>query len=102
MGQWHQTTRFIVDSYHYTNIVQKIHFAAHGVIQHHRWISTKSCSHGKRQKRKSLLETCFNTQACEAANSWLGGFESILKCMDHWQFLIGFYIHAILSHKICD
>lgn len=23
----------------------------------------------------------FNTEACEQLNAWLGGFESILKCM---------------------
>ena len=27
------------------------------------------------------LKRAFNTQACEQLNAWLGGFESILKCM---------------------
>ena len=33
------------------------------------------------KKGEPCFKRAFNTQACEQLNSWLGGFEFILKCM---------------------
>ncbi|TFK43027.1 hypothetical protein BDQ12DRAFT_596128, partial [Crucibulum laeve] len=38
----------------------------------------------------------FNTQTCEQLNSWLGGFESILKQMTQGNF--NWFIHTMLFY----
>jgi hypothetical protein len=42
------------------------------------------------------LKRAFNTQACEQLNSWLGGFESILKCMVPGNF--NWFLHTMLFY----
>ncbi|KAF8799784.1 hypothetical protein BYT27DRAFT_7119937, partial [Phlegmacium glaucopus] len=38
----------------------------------------------------------FNTQVCEQLNAWLGGFESILKCMTPGNF--NWFLHVMLFY----
>ena len=38
----------------------------------------------------------FNTQACEQLNSWLGGFEFILKCITIGNF--NWFLHTMLFY----
>ena len=77
---WSQTTRFIVDSYHYRN-----HHKADTLCR--TWcnpaptdgsapnlVITTTAADGSTYAKHG-----FNTQACEQLNAWLGGFESILK-----------------------
>jgi hypothetical protein len=76
---WKKTSRFIVDSYHYTN----------------HWVSDvlcrKYCNPASQDgsapnlvivdyndKGQSYYKQAFNTQACEQLNAWLEGFETIL------------------------
>ncbi|TFK31565.1 hypothetical protein BDQ12DRAFT_618687, partial [Crucibulum laeve] len=43
-----------------------------------------------------VAKRAFNTQACEQLNSWLGGFESILKRMTQGNF--NWFIHTMLFY----
>ncbi len=45
---------------------------------------------------KSYWKCAYNTQACEQLNSWLGGFESILKHMTVGNF--NWFLHTILFY----
>ena len=42
------------------------------------------------------MKSAFNTQACEQLNSWLGGYESILKRMTPGNF--NWFLHAMLYY----
>jgi hypothetical protein len=94
---WKKTSRFIVDSYHYNN-----HRATDMLCQ-------KWCNPAPRdgsapnlvildqdEEGNPVYKRAFNTQACEQLNSWLGGFESILKRMTPSNF--NWFIHAMLFH----
>ncbi|KAF8807097.1 hypothetical protein BYT27DRAFT_7101306, partial [Phlegmacium glaucopus] len=87
---------FIVDAYHYIN---------------HRtndFLCWKFCNPGPLdgsapnlvvmaldRKNKPYLKRAFNTQACEQLNAWLGGFDSILKCMTPGNF--NWFLHTMLQ-----
>ena len=43
-----------------------------------------------------IYKRAFDTQARKQLNSWLGGFESILKCMTPANF--DWFIHVMLFH----
>ena len=95
--RWSQTSRFIVDSYHYAN---------------HRVTDTLCCTWcnpaplngsapnlvitGRNNHGDSYQRHAFNTQACEQLNAWLGGFESILKRMTAGNF--NWFLHIMLSY----
>ena len=50
-----------------------------------------------RDKKGNLYwKRAFNTQACEQLNSWLGGFESILKRMTIGNF--NWFLHTMLFY----
>jgi hypothetical protein len=99
-GQWNtwsQTTRFIVDSYHYQN-----HRKTDTLCR--TWcnpaptdgsapnlVITATASDGT-----TYQKCAFNTQACEQLNAWLGGFESILKRMTPPNF--NWFIHIMLFY----
>ena len=92
---WKDTTRFIVDSYHYINhrvTDQLCHTycnpaplngSAPNLVGVE--IDKNGHSHYKR---------AFNTQACEQLNAWLGGFETILKRMSTSNF--NWFLHTML------
>jgi hypothetical protein len=45
---------------------------------------------------QACLKQAFNTQACEQLSAWLGGFESILKCMVPGNF--DWFMHTMLFY----
>jgi hypothetical protein len=92
---WKDTTRFVVDSYHYINHRATDHLcrtycnpaplngsAPNLVVVEHDQLGNP---HYKR---------AFNTQACEQLNAWVGGFESILKRMSIGNF--NWFLHTML------
>jgi len=48
------------------------------------------------KKGNPYWKRAFNTQACEQLNSWLGGFESILKRMTIGNF--NWFLHTMLFY----
>lgn len=92
---WKQTTRFIVDSYHYIN-----HRTSDYLCR--KWCNPAPLNGSApnlvvvdedKQGRK-YYKRAFNTQACEQLNSWLGGFDPILKRMKIGNF--NWFIHTML------
>ena len=95
--RWSQTSRFIVDSYHYTN-----HHATDALCR--KWCNPAPLNGsapnlvitGRNNDGDSYQKHAFNTQACEQLNAWLGGYESILKRMTPGNF--NWFLHTILSY----
>jgi len=96
-NRWSRTSRFIVDSYHYTN-----HRATDELCRKYcnpaplngsapNLVITDISNDGDSYQRRA-----FNTQACEQLNAWLGGFESILKRMTPTIF--DWFLHTMLSY----
>ena len=94
---WSKTTRLIVDAYHYIN---------HRVAD---WLCRVYCNpaplngsapnlviEAKTKDGKKYMKRAFNTQACEQLNSWIGGFESILKRMTIYNF--NWFLHVMLFY----
>ena len=94
---WKQTSRFIVDAYHYTG-----HRTTDSMCR--KWcnpapldgsapnlVVAKTNSQGQ-----TYYQRAFNTQACEQLNAWLGGFESILRKMSTSNF--NWFVHTMLSY----
>jgi preprotein translocase subunit SecG len=94
-SSWSKTTRFIVDSYHYinhkaTDEVCRTYCnptpsdgSAPNLVGEH--IDEDGTIHAVRE---------FNTEASEQLNSWLAGFESILKRMTITNFT--WFLHVML------
>ncbi|TFK32840.1 hypothetical protein BDQ12DRAFT_701022 [Crucibulum laeve] len=94
---WKKTTCFIVDAYHYKN-----HRVSDLLC---RWWCNPAPANGsapnlvigERDRNNNIVaKRAFNTQACEQLNSWLGGFESILKRMTQGNF--NWFIHTMLFY----
>jgi len=92
---WKNTTRFIVDSYHYIN-----HRTTDSLC---RTYCNPAPLNGSapnlvvvEKDRFGIphYKRAFNTQACEQLNAWLGGFESILKRMSAGNF--NWFLHTML------
>ncbi|EDR04206.1 uncharacterized protein LACBIDRAFT_304897 [Laccaria bicolor S238N-H82] len=96
---WTDTTRFIVDTYHYNN-----HCATDEICR-------KWCNPAPKDGSAPNLvgETIdedgnliqwreFNTQVCEQLNAWLAGYESILKRMTSQNF--NWFIHTMLVYHV--
>jgi len=95
--EWKKTSRFIVDSYHYRN---------------HKATDTLCCTWcnpaptdgsapnlvipAVDKQGQPCLKRAFNTQACEQLNSWLGGFESILKHVVPGKF--DWFLHTVIFY----
>jgi hypothetical protein len=94
---WKKTTRFIVDSYHYINH-RKTDFLCRTYCNPGPLNGSApnliKVAHDK--QGRPYLQRAFNTQACEQLNSWLGGFESILKRMKTGNF--DWFLHAMLFY----
>ena len=99
---WQQTSRFIVDSYHYIN-----HRTTDYLCR--KWCNPAPLDGSAPnlvkiavdKNSEEYLQRAFNTQACEQLNSWLGGFESILKRMTIGNF--DWFLHVMLlyhTHQI--
>jgi hypothetical protein len=94
-NDWKDTTRFVVDAYHYIN---------HRTTD---YLCRKYCNPAplngsapnlvtveKDKHNQPHYKRAFNTQACEQLNAWLGGFESILKRMTTGNF--NWFLHTML------
>jgi len=92
---WNQTTRFIVDSYHYIN---------HRTTD---YLCRKWCNPAPLNGSAPNLvivendvdgnphyKRAFNSQACEQLNAWLGGFQPILNRMTIHNFR--WFLHVML------
>ncbi|KAF8056702.1 hypothetical protein FPV67DRAFT_1431184, partial [Lyophyllum atratum] len=92
---WQETTRFIVDAYHYIN-----HRTTDYLCR--KWCNPAPLNGSApnlvlvetdRQGRQHY-KRAFNTQACEQLNAWLGGFQAILNKMTVDNF--NWTLHALL------
>ncbi|KAM6490829.1 hypothetical protein JOM56_013698 [Amanita muscaria] len=94
---WLDTSRFIVDAYHYIN-----HRATDEVCR--TWCNPAPLNGSapnlvipERDAQGQLYHRrAFNTQVCEQLNAWLGGFETILKRMSPGNF--DWFLHAMLFY----
>ena len=90
-GSWNstrgRTTRFIVDTYHYTN-----HCVTDALC--HKWCNPAPLDGSAPNlvvvdtdtQGRQYYKQAFNMQACEQLNAWLGEFEQILKRMTSGNF----------------
>ncbi|KAJ8456372.1 hypothetical protein ONZ45_g18746 [Pleurotus djamor] len=97
--EWMETTRFIVDAYHYVN-----HRTTDFLCR--TWCNPAPLNgsapnlvvvdHDK--EGEPYLKRAFNTQACEQLNAWLGGFQSILNRMSvsnfDWTIHVMLFMHS--------
>src|SRR6266508_1315961 len=98
-NEWKSATRFIVDSYHYTN-----HCATDEICR--TWCnpapqngSAPNLVGDQIDKNGNTVKVReFNTEACEQLNAWLGGYESILKCMTVENF--NWFLHVMLFYHV--
>ena len=96
-NKWGKTTRFIVDTYHYIN-----HRVQGYLCRKYRNPSPADGSApnlviiGYDNNGQAYAKQAFNTQVCEQLNSWLGGYESILKHMTPGNF--NWFLHAMLFY----
>ncbi len=98
-NEWKSTTRFIVDSYHYTN-----HCATDEIC--HTWCnpapqdgSAPNLVGDRIDKNGNTVKVWeFNTEACEQLNAWLGGYESILKRMTFENF--NWFLHVMIFYHV--
>ena len=92
---WTKTSRFIVDTYHYTN-----HRATDILCRSYCNPAPTDGSApnlvvlAQDKRGRPVLKRAFNTQVCEQLNAWLGGFEPILKKMKPGNF--DWFIHVML------
>ena len=98
---WLNTSRFIVDSYHYSN-----HRVTDTLCR--KWcnpapldgsapnlVVVETNTQGRRYYKRA-----FNTQACEQLNAWLGGYEPILKRMTAGNF--DWFLHTMLVYHTTE
>jgi nitric oxide reductase activation protein len=96
---WKKTTRFIVDSYHYTN-----HRANDELCRKYCNPAPTDGSApnlvGQKVDKNGVVHDVreFNTQTCEQLNAWLGGFETILKRMTSKNF--NWFLHVMLFYHV--
>jgi hypothetical protein len=96
---WTDTTRFIVDTYHYNN-----HRAQDEICR--KWCnpapkdgSAPNLVGEKIDEDGNLIQWReFNTQVCEQLNAWLAGYESILKRMTSKNF--NWFIHTMIVYHV--
>ena len=95
--EWEKTTRFIVDTYHYSN-----HHATDELCQ--KWCNPAPMNGSapnlviadRTIQGQLYYKHAFNSQACEQLNAWLGGFEQILKRMTAGNF--NWFLHTMFSY----
>lgn len=94
---WKNTTRFIVDSYHYINHRKTDYMCR-------TWCNPAPLNGSapnlvmvaRDKQNQPYYKRAFNTQACEQLNAWLGGFETILKRMTVGNF--NWFLHTMLFY----
>jgi hypothetical protein len=95
--KWRNTSRFIVDSYHYSN-----HRKTDQLCR--KWCNPAPLDGSApnlvvvehNNAGKPHYKRAFNTQACEQLNAWIGGFESILRKMTQGNF--NWFLHTMLFY----
>jgi hypothetical protein len=95
--RWKNTSRFIVDSYHYVN-----HRATDDLCR--KWCNPAPMDGSapnlvlveRDQRGNPYYKRAFNTQACEQLNAWLGGFEPMLKRMSAGNY--NWFLHTLLFY----
>ena len=95
--RWRNTSRFIVDSYHYVN-----HRASDSICR--KWCNPAPLDGSAPnlvileidERGRPYCKHAFNTQACEQLNAWLGGFDHILRRMTSWNF--NWFLHSLLFY----
>ncbi len=96
-GIWEETSRFIVDSYHYTNHSSEDNLCRRFCNPTPRDGSDPNLVVKERDRYgQTYYRNAFNTQACEQLNAWLGGFESILRRMTAGNF--NWFLHTMLTY----
>ncbi|TFK58893.1 hypothetical protein BDN72DRAFT_781447 [Pluteus cervinus] len=93
---WKDTTRFIVDSYHYINHRVSDVFCRNWCNPAPANGSAPNLVIVGEHNGLQYYKRAFNTQACEQLNAWLGGFELILKKMTISNF--NWFLHAMLFY----
>ncbi|KAF8994217.1 hypothetical protein BDQ17DRAFT_1392445 [Cyathus striatus] len=84
---WFKGSHFVVDGYHYTN--------------HHsdNYLCRKWCNPAPQDgSAQNLVYIAQDRNACEQLNSWLGGFESIMKHMTPSNFNWFIFIHSMIFY----
>jgi len=95
--EWLDTSRFIVDAYHYIN-----HRATDELCR--TWCNPAPLNGSapnlviaaRNPQGQLYYKRAFNTQACEQLNAWLGGFDPILRRMTPGNF--DWFLHAMLFY----
>ncbi|KAF8325922.1 hypothetical protein F5887DRAFT_900465 [Amanita rubescens] len=94
---WKKTSRFIVDSYHYTNHSAEDNLCRKFCNPTPRDGSDPNLVVKERDRYgQTYYRNAFNTQACEQLNAWLGGFDSILRRMSPGNF--NWFLHTMLTY----
>jgi hypothetical protein len=94
---WLETSRFIVDAYHYIN-----HRGTDELCK--KWCNPAPLNGSapnlviteRNAQGELYYKRAFNTQACEQLNAWLGGFETILKRMTPGNF--NWFLHTMFFY----
>jgi hypothetical protein len=94
-NMWQNTTRFIVDSYHYIN-----HRTTDYLCR--KWCNPAPINGDapnlvvvvQDKNGRDHYKRAFNTQACEQLNAWLGGYQTILNKMTANNF--NWFLHTML------
>ncbi|KAF8995259.1 hypothetical protein BDQ17DRAFT_1392279 [Cyathus striatus] len=82
---WFKSSHFLVDGYHYTNHCSDD------------YLCRKWCNPAPQNRSvPNLVYIAQDRNACEQINSWLGGFESIMKHMTPSNF--NWFIHSIIFY----
>ena len=95
--RWKNTSRFIVDSYHYVN-----HHASDELCR--KWCNPAPLDGSAPnlvivetdERGRHYFKRAFNTQACEQLNAWLGGFDHIIRRMTSWNF--NWFLHSMFFY----
>ena len=95
--RWKNTSRFIVDSYHYVN-----HRSTDVLCR--TWCNPAPLDGSAPnlvivetdERGRPYFKRAFNTQACEQLNAWLGGFDHIMRRMTSWNF--NWFLHSMLFY----
>ena len=96
---WTDTTRFIVDTYHYNNHRAKDEICRKWCNPAPKDGSAPNLVGETIDEDGNLIQWReFNTQVCEQLNAWLAGYESILKRMTSQNF--NWFIHTMLVYHV--
>ncbi|TFK70975.1 hypothetical protein BDN72DRAFT_738276, partial [Pluteus cervinus] len=91
---WKDTTRFIVDSYHYNNHKTTDILCRTYCDPAPSDGSAPNLVIAKMGPDGLYFQRAFNTQACEQLNAWIGGFQAILNRMKIYNF--NWLLHSML------